>query len=319
MRTIRSLAITASFSLAFIPSLAQAQCTMLTKDLNPGMTDANLGSQIIALQRYLSVSGYLAATPNGTYGPATTAAVKSFQAANGISATGNVGQLTRIALQLKSCAAPTIPAQTAPTQPAAPATESIPSIIVTSPKTGNELSFGKTTTIRWNGDNNSTYSIKLEDEKGVTRGFIASSVTGNEYAWKIGVVDANDADVFVSPGNYRVRIEKLNGSVTSVGQSGIFKIASAAMYIDTIYPRTVRADNSTAVIVYGSGYFADKATVKISGYSDIAPLYVSPDGRALIFNIPSGVYPGSHQISISNNYGSGVSAESNQKPITVLP
>jgi hypothetical protein len=56
------------------------------------------GDDVLQLQNLLSEKGFLTATPNGHYGPATKLAVQKFQKANGIKQTGNVGQLTKAAL-----------------------------------------------------------------------------------------------------------------------------------------------------------------------------------------------------------------------------
>ena len=58
----------------------------------------NNGDEVMALQLYLKALGFLSATPNGHFGPATQAAVKAFQAKHGISAVGYVGPATRAAL-----------------------------------------------------------------------------------------------------------------------------------------------------------------------------------------------------------------------------
>jgi peptidoglycan hydrolase-like protein with peptidoglycan-binding domain len=51
------------------------------------------------MQKILIAKGYLKiASPTGVYGPLTVAAVKKYQAANGIPVTGNVFSLTRTAL-----------------------------------------------------------------------------------------------------------------------------------------------------------------------------------------------------------------------------
>lgn len=65
-----------------------------TSDLKPGSN----GAEVLVLQKLLVKKGYLKATPNGNYGPATTAAVKKFQAANKITQLGIVGPSTRAAL-----------------------------------------------------------------------------------------------------------------------------------------------------------------------------------------------------------------------------
>ncbi|MDO8522047.1 MAG: peptidoglycan-binding protein [bacterium] len=56
------------------------------------------GDVVLQLQTVLATQGFLAATPNGHFGPATTAAVKKFQAAHGLSPVGTVGPATRAAL-----------------------------------------------------------------------------------------------------------------------------------------------------------------------------------------------------------------------------
>lgn len=53
------------------------------------------GADVLVLQKYLVAQGFLTATPNGHYGPATVAAVKKLQKANGIKQLGNVGPSTR--------------------------------------------------------------------------------------------------------------------------------------------------------------------------------------------------------------------------------
>lgn len=63
----------------------------ITINLNRGMEN----SQVKELQTFLVNSGFLKATPNGYFGPATFTAVKAFQKANGISQLGNVGPATR--------------------------------------------------------------------------------------------------------------------------------------------------------------------------------------------------------------------------------
>lgn len=56
------------------------------------------GDDVLMLQKILIQQGFFSATPNGHYGPATKVAVQKFQKAHGINQTGNVGQLTKGAL-----------------------------------------------------------------------------------------------------------------------------------------------------------------------------------------------------------------------------
>ncbi|HZV01803.1 MAG TPA: GH25 family lysozyme [Planctomycetota bacterium] len=63
----------------------------------PIVREGSTGSAVVALQQDLDRAGY-AVTTDGTFGPATLAAVKAFQAANGLVADGIVGPLTWAAL-----------------------------------------------------------------------------------------------------------------------------------------------------------------------------------------------------------------------------
>lgn len=81
-------------------------CFQFTKSLVFGMN----GNDVLELQKILAAKGFLTATPNGNFGPATLAAVKAFQAANGLEQVGQVGPQTR-ALLNKSCTPGTNPNQ----------------------------------------------------------------------------------------------------------------------------------------------------------------------------------------------------------------
>ena len=90
-----------------------------TMDLKLGMKNDDVKTLQIKL-------GVTPAT--GYFGPLTLAAVKKFQAENGIPTTGYVGPLTRTALNSKFCAPPpTVPPTTAPTTSTTPTTSVAPS------------------------------------------------------------------------------------------------------------------------------------------------------------------------------------------------
>ncbi|MBV8257243.1 MAG: peptidoglycan-binding protein [Actinobacteria bacterium] len=69
--------------------------TAPTTTLKPGDT----GTDVTALQNELNALGYSVGTADGNYGPATQAAVKSFQTAKGLTADGIVGPQTLTALK----------------------------------------------------------------------------------------------------------------------------------------------------------------------------------------------------------------------------
>lgn len=73
--------------------------TQITHTLQIGSEN----NDVYVLQNMLSHAGYLYATPNGYFGQGTKTAVKRFQVANGIAATGIVGESTRNAVNERLC------------------------------------------------------------------------------------------------------------------------------------------------------------------------------------------------------------------------
>ena len=75
--------------------LGATTTTVISRTLAPGLKN---DSDVLKLQVWLNQKGYLAVTPDGNYGPQTTEAVKRFQAANKLTATGTVDYQTMIAI-----------------------------------------------------------------------------------------------------------------------------------------------------------------------------------------------------------------------------
>ncbi len=71
----------------------------ITRTLQVGST----GVEVTVLQNFLNRTGDLTATPNGNFGPATRAAVRSFQSDNGLYASGTVGEATRNTINERMC------------------------------------------------------------------------------------------------------------------------------------------------------------------------------------------------------------------------
>ncbi len=97
-----------------LPTQATASCVNLAVNMRyeksysrtgRTMTDANTGGAVTLLQNFLSAKGYLKATPNGQFGPATRDAVSAFQAEYNIPANpkGYVGPMTREKIRDVSC------------------------------------------------------------------------------------------------------------------------------------------------------------------------------------------------------------------------
>ena len=318
----------AAVFLAVAVSHVNAACVSLTSDLMQGSQDSS-GQSVTALQTYLAASGYLSAKPTGYFGSLTFAAVKKFQAAQGINATGYVGPLTRAALQKLSC---TATVQSAPTSvstvvsapvttssPVAPITSGTPvstsAIIVTSPSSGATLTAGKSYTIQWTGKSNGTYNILLEDANGIGKGFIASNVyQANSYVWQVGNVTTSNNDSSWNPplpsGTYRIHVVNAStGAQVSDVPSPTFSLVDTPLTLTSVSPSyvssTASASGPTSVTVYGTRF--DRTTnVTLQGMftSTVYPSYVYPDGTQLIFYVPSGLATGKYGIGVSNTYGS---------------
>jgi hypothetical protein len=65
---------------ATTPALKHRICSILYRNLSQGVS----GSDVQSLQEFLQEQGYLSAQPTGFFGPLTIAAVKKWQAAQGV-------------------------------------------------------------------------------------------------------------------------------------------------------------------------------------------------------------------------------------------
>lgn len=277
-----------------------ADCINLSYNLGYASSDSKTNGEVTKLQSFLKAQGHLSATPNGNFGPATLAAVKKFQTANGISSTGTVGALTRMAVQIKSCVSVS--------EPAKPVATSTPSTLaVTSPASGTKLLIGQYKKIVWTSSGY-IQDIVLEDESGVAQGFVTPSIGGTmSYLWKVGTVFSSRAqgNVVVQPGNYRIRVR---GSGTDQ-VSGLFTIEAQPMVVKYLMPTDVAADGSSSVLIYGSGFPETVAIFIDNRYATNATkLYSSTDGKIIVFAIPANVPVGTHEIILDNTYGTSISA-----------
>ncbi|MEN9338053.1 MAG: hypothetical protein RIQ41_367 [Candidatus Parcubacteria bacterium] len=92
--------LTTSAQAAYFDTAPANRCDVeITRTLQTGSE----GVEVVVLQNFLNRAGLLAATPNGHYGPSTTAAVRAFQYQNYIPAIGTVGPTTRNAINERMC------------------------------------------------------------------------------------------------------------------------------------------------------------------------------------------------------------------------
>lgn len=303
-------------------ALPVVACTDLSYDLFYGLSDSGQDQSVLKLQNYLLKTGYLNATPNGYFGPATLSAVKRFQTANSISSTGRVGPITRKAIKDKSCASShnNPPVSNSNTNPAVVDQDKI---TVISPVASSTLASDSKHLIQWKSVPNSIYSISLEDKYGVGAGHVAQSVSGNSYEWTVGKVFSTkvNREIFVVPGVYRIHMIN-SGFVSSVPEqySDFFTIIGKPIKISAVLPTTVSNKESSQAVIYGDG-FDDTTMIHFDINNNgrkVKPHYISTDGKILIFNVPQGLYPNQYWLTVNNTYSEGAtSTPSNPVSFTV--
>ena len=302
---------------------AQTACVSLPDDLSSGMSDSSSMGPIFALQNYLKSLGYLGATPNGYFGPATLSGVKIYQTMNNVPASGYVGPLTRASISKKTCvtgtaavsnaAAPSVVAQyTASAITSVPIVAPVSVVTntdVTSPATGQVLSVGSPALIRWSKAPSGSYNISLEQPGGAGAGFIAlnqsPNIGGNQYLWSVGKVFSSQTNTTqnVAAGTYRIRLQGVSiGPASADETSGWFTIVAPVFAASSVMPSSAPADDATSVALFGSGLNSAVSIYFDTNYSSLRATntYVSPDGTLLVFTIPTSVSPGPHTLIINN-------------------
>lgn len=282
---------------------AAVVCTDLSVDFGSGVADSVKDGKVIQLQRFLKDQGYLSATPNGFFGPATLLAVKQFQTAEGFFATGYVGPLTRARIKTKSCV-------TTQSQTPTPTPVNIPAAAVskiTNPQKNDTWLLGKTYTITWEKELFNRFDIVLENEQGVAQGFITSdSIAGKSFVWKAGTISLSNSDKtpVLGSGLYRIRIQdSSNGRGLQDQVSDWFTLKRQPMNVTSSMPSRVVFDSESALVLYGSG-FTQETFLYLDNIRSLEAnkLYVSGDGKVLVYALQKGTSVGTHTISLGNGY-----------------
>jgi peptidoglycan hydrolase-like protein with peptidoglycan-binding domain len=288
-------------------SAATMACTNLTADLSYGQTDSNSNGPVLMLQYFLLAAGYMNAASNGHFGPATLAATMAFQSAKNISPTGYVGPLTRAAIAALSCSGTPISVLATTTTASVSSNVISPSSNILAPLVGATLPLGQTYTITWIGANRGGYSIVLEDQNGLSQGFITpnAQVSGS-FNWQVGTVLSGTTNSYttVSPGTYRIHLYTVSGNTPDL-YSGAFTIAAPPLTLRSIVPQSISLSGNQTIALYGSG-FNSSSRVTIDGYYNLSAtiLYASPDGTILVLSLPAGISAGGHVVDVSDLYGS---------------
>lgn len=311
------------------PTAQSVTCVDLSYDLFKGLSDKSYDKAVTNLQKYLNKLGYLKATPNGYFGPATLTAVKNYQVANNISNTGRVGPATRKSIRDKSCnasyTATVINSVSNPSPSPSPKLERVntSNLTVNYPQASSTLVADTKTSIKWAATPGTFYGIILEDKDGVGVGHITQTVFGDSFDWMVGNVFSSqtNTDIYIEPGIYRIRISGTRGT-TSVGEqySGLFAIAGKKLEIESINPNFIYTNKNSYIAMIGTGY--DNTTqinFDINNSSrKIKPNYISEDGKVLVFKIPSYFSQGQYALNVFNTYASGAtSTPSNAVNLTI--
>ncbi|MDE2038318.1 MAG: peptidoglycan-binding protein [Patescibacteria group bacterium] len=302
---------------------AQTTCLDISDNLWYGKSDQGVDNSIINLQTYLKSLGYMNATPNGYFGPATFAAVKLYQVADDIPSTGYVGPMTRASLKNRSCGMVSVPIISSSSNPISAqntntdqpvSVSSFPVVVgITSPTTGQALSIGSTIAIKWANQPAGNFDISLEQPGGAGAGFVVSNLSsiasGNQYVWKVGTVFSSSADsnITVQPGTYRLRLQSsVHGASANDQVSGWFTITAMQFKVSTVIPSSGYADNASSVVLSGTGFASNASVYFDSDYSNLRAnnQYISPDGSVLVFTVPSSVSAGLHTLYINDGKGS---------------
>lgn len=292
-------------------------CVDLSYDLYQGLSDSFTDKSISNLQSYLSKLGYIKVSPNGYFGPSTLSAVKNYQLNNNISNTGRVGPATRKKIRDDSCkinnnSALVLNAVSNQTNNSIVGiNKNNPTVI--SPATDSVLATDSKINIRWKEVKGSIYGIILEDKDGLGVGHITPAVSGNSFDWTVGKVFSaiTNSNIYVEPGTYRIKLTNSSYSSNIPDQySGLFSITGKYLEIGSIIPSSVSNLNDISVVAYGRGF--DSTTMVsygIGGNNRITkPVFVSNNGKLLVFDIPSGISSGDYSVNLYSLYPSGATS-----------
>lgn len=292
-------------------------CVDLSYDLYQGLSDSAGDKSVSSLQNYLYKIGYIKVSPNGYFGPATLSAVKNYQLNNNISNTGRVGPATRKKIRDDSCK---INNNSASVLDSVSSQSNNNSFLVnknnptvTSPSTGSNLVTDSKINIRWNEIRGSIYGITLEDKDGLGVGHITPAVSGNSFEWTVGKVfsASTNSNIYVEPGMYRIKLTNSSYSSNIPDQySGLFSITGKYLSIGSIIPSSVSNSDNVSIVAYGRGFDSNTmVSYGIDGNNRMTkPVFVSNNGKLLVFEIPSGISVGDYSVNVYSLYSSGATS-----------
>jgi peptidoglycan hydrolase-like protein with peptidoglycan-binding domain len=270
------------------PSVQPALCVTLTHSLALRSRDAVTSGEVTSLQNFLAAQGYFHVTSTGYFGSITMDAVTQFQRANGVSAIGVVGPMTRAAIVRVGCGtvsqSPVTIYSISPVAGPLGTTVSVTGFGFTSDNTirfGNgalvhvpitsSIAIACTTDPSCHGGINQTLTFTVPS-------------TLNPLCYYSGCMMAS---VQTTPGAYAVSVENTNGTSNAKTFTVTSGTASATPSISSVSPSSAAV--GTMITLYGSGFTANQY-VMIGG-GTLKASSVSADGTQLTFTLPDSVGP----------------------------
>lgn len=275
--------VSVSSSAAVSGSNSSQTCSNFTYNLNVGARDNFTGGQVSALQRFLASQGVYSGPVTGYFGPLTFSSVVRFQRAHGISGVGSVGPLTRAALRSAGCVVP--PILPPPPNSVAPVITSL------NPASGQVGSLVTVYGSRFTADNTIHFN----------GGVVPHAISNDGSILTFRVPQALDpacyfaiprcmtfaASQLVTPGNYSVSIENINGTSNSLTFTVVGSNQTKVPQITSISPSSGQV--GTTFTIYGSGFTSDNnVKFDIGGASHVA---AGNNGTTLTFTVPGYVSP----------------------------
>ena len=263
-----------------------ANCVSIDRNLHLGSNDkVSLNGQVAVLQNFLSTEGMYSHKVTGYFGSITLRAVKAYQKAHGISATGFVGVITRA--MINTCS-----------------TTPVSSLNITSPKGGETWLQGTTHNIVWTDRNvyiqAQKYDISISPkspcvaQKPCTMMAIkpyaivsGTSLPVGGFVWNVGTI--TDAGRTLVDGEYNINVCAAGGG-TCV-QSNIIAVVTS---IEGTTTSKVSALSPTSgsigqqVTLVGQN-FASTNTVNF-GYG-VIPNASSTNSTSITFTVPNQLNP----------------------------
>jgi peptidoglycan hydrolase-like protein with peptidoglycan-binding domain len=258
---------------------------VLNNNLRRGSTDAATNGEVSKLQQFLATDKtiYPEGLVTGYFGSLTEAAMKRWQAKNGIEAVGAVGPITREVIKRVTVAAipapasvSTAPTSTPPAPPPPPATPSLGSIIPSPPSgqvtealtitgsgltaTGNDVYFGSGVIKNLNSFNSGTMiTFQIPSEAGTAK---------------------------ILPGTYSIHVSNSNGR----SSSSTFVVSSGTSWpsIVSVSPGTAKVGDT--ITVTGTGFMVSSNDVHlgVGGLRNVTTL-AKVKGTLLTFQVPASI------------------------------